>query len=539
MKNFLRSFKTRISKSPKIQSGLLLVLIVWLGAILIGEMVRPYFAKGRAEVARMLTYTLYGDHIAPGASDAKRLNAITEGARYYNVDIWIVNSRGKVLASVNDHSIPLDWELIAKSDEEMSPAVTDITRVKQLFTLKLAGSVPKYLLFYFTGGPNGGVVGIISILLLIIYMVGAGILVTIFYRGATEKFMKEAKSQAGFSLLGAVVSVFIMTLVLYGLSQIITSSMRGSAHADLKLALRNLSDTVKQSVSCANTFKHLDPSVVCTSSNPVPVLLYDAEDKPMTEPLYLDSAPSGNFDPEKDQSLYGAGKFGNWYLRAYCQTTTQNLVIRFAKVKQVQGATVTFANDPLLKRPYNWENSANNPLFGGIDNTICNGAAKPARAYGLIGAQTFFRKITGGGDMNIEGVPSSTRLIKVTSTGANLMTYGSADGDAASEDKADLQAIFNVSDPSNLTSSGYFSIIAGTNPGNVVLFSWIEQPNQRPIKIDGWDDPVSAAGYSPLVYLAAKWRPVFSYDTAAKRFTLALPTYAPAAFAYLVEFYGE
>lgn len=531
-----KNLKERFARSARLQSGLLLLLVFCLGFYYASTLVLPFVSKGRADVVRTIAFMLYGEHIIPGTSDAKRLQAISEGLKQYGIDVWLVSQRGDILASGQPESMPMDWEFVARSDEDMTPTPTTVHGIRQLFTLKLATQVPKYLVFYFTAKNSRGYGITLAALLFALYMIGTGILVMHFYRGAKEKIMREKK---GFSLLGAVVAIFILTLVLYGISQVLTTSLRGSAHADLKLALRSLSDSVKQSVSCSNTFSHFDPAVVCTSSNPVPILLYDTNNNPLTGPLDLTGAPSGNYDPTTGANLYGAGKFGNWYLRAYCETSTNNLVIRFAKVKEIKGATVTFANDPLLKRPFDWGNSASNPLFGSVDNAICNGAARPGRAYGLLGSQTFYRRLTGGGNMNINDVPASTRMIKVSMSAANLQSYGS--GDEASEDKGEMKAIFNVSDPSNLTSSGFYSLIGGTNPGNIVLFTWQDQPNgpMARIRIDGWDNPIGAAAYNPLILLAAKWRPVYDYSPTTRQFSMNLPTYAPAAFAFLVEFYGE
>lgn len=180
-------------------------------------------------------------------------------------------------------------------------------------------------------------------------------------------------NELGFTLLSSTITLFIAGISMVALQSVLTLSLRGSSHADLRMHKNSLADTVKQRVNCTQTFDMtpaFNPKTDCSSSSPRPILLKDSEGNAITSAL-----SKGNFDPRdlnSDKTIDGSGMLGDWYLRAYCEPTNSNLVIRYAKVSNRN--PIEFLKDPLTKRPYDWSDSPSNPLFGSNDRVICSGS---------------------------------------------------------------------------------------------------------------------------------------------------------------------
>lgn len=288
---------------------------------------------------------------------------------FAGLQMWVVDAKGSVLRSSANNALPVPWEKMKLPSEEMDVAVTNYSDrpLEGFTTVRLIKRDPTYLIFHFSDKSQAAVsIGwYVTLLVMWMFLVS---LVGMFFllHWKEKKAVAVLKSEGGFSLVTAIVSIGLVALAMAALQSMLTVSLRGNAHADLRSSLRSLSDSVKMQVDCQKTFEGLDLNAVCNSRTAL--VLKDQRGAPITEPL------RAGMNSPLDPTTKGAGRIGNWHLRAYCDSPNGNLVIRFARVKtEDEGGNATFVPDPLLKRPFDWTNSDINPLFGVSSRQICSG----------------------------------------------------------------------------------------------------------------------------------------------------------------------
>ncbi len=177
--------------------------------------------------------------------------------------------------------------------------------------------------------------------------------------------MKARRPSSGFSLIGAMMAIVVGSIAMLAIQSVLTLSFRGSHHADIRLAIRSLSETISDRVDCGKTMAQItDPATECSASNPKPILLKDSTNNALTGPM---NPVTGVFNPT-DETLVGSGKLGNWQIRAYCQAPGNTLYVRYARTTD----GTSFLKDAFTKRAYNWETSDTNPLFGTADRVLCD-----------------------------------------------------------------------------------------------------------------------------------------------------------------------
>lgn len=183
--------------------------------------------------------------------------------------------------------------------------------------------------------------------------------------------MKALTNQNGFSLLAALISSLIMGIASVGLHSIVTLSIKSTSHVGLRSAVHSLSDSLKLQVDCNKTFEGIDLAKACASGAETPLVLRDSLGKPITGDL---RTPAFSSEGPQAPDLSGAAKFGDFHLRAYCNSADGNLVIRFARPagNNSVGASL-FMADPLNNREMDWSNGKLNPLLGTPDRQICRG----------------------------------------------------------------------------------------------------------------------------------------------------------------------
>lgn len=140
-----------------------------------------------------------------------------------------------------------------------------------------------------------------------------------------------------------------------------------NAHVTLKADEISLRNSLSQLIDCNKTF--LGNSVIvatdCLPAAPKPLLLRDKNNNPITSAL---EPVTGTFNPQ-DATFQGSGKLGDWFLRAYCDSTVGSLVIRVAK----SAGSGAFQVNPLTKQPIDWSNRSGNPSFGTASTLLCSG----------------------------------------------------------------------------------------------------------------------------------------------------------------------
>lgn len=235
------------------------------------------------------------------------------------------------------------------------------------------------------------------------------------------------RTQSGFGLLEAVVALTIVIIGALALQSMLSLSFRGSGHADLRLALRSLSESVREHVDCAKTLAQItNPTLQCNTVSPVALVLKDSSGQPITTPP---RSVVGAFKPI-DETLMGAGSFGKWELRTYCQPPGTTLYVRYAKAIESN----KFARDPMTKRALDWQNSDTNPLFGTVDRALCgNASAKqssPIQRFAIIYA-TFTNAAHGGQKIIVDlkrAVPLTISAVSGSLDGAQISEPFTATG---------------------------------------------------------------------------------------------------------------
>lgn len=234
-------------------------------------------------------------------------------------------------------------------------------------------------------------------------------------------------NRRGFSLIAVLVTGSIVVLIFFFLTQLLSVTARNTKHTDIKLAIASLIDTVRDTTDCAETFRSIDVSTDCRPGAPKPVQLVNKYRNSLTGPV---STAPAIWNPVKGDSMgnfSGSGTIGSWSLRAYCDNVKKTLIVRFAR----NDGKGNFYIDPLLKRPYDWSDSTQNPILGAPDRVFCsdNFASTPSAPpasdcisveVGLgVGTQnssascngmTPPRKITSGGCKIIGGDPTDQDL---------------------------------------------------------------------------------------------------------------------------------
>jgi len=175
-------------------------------------------------------------------------------------------------------------------------------------------------------------------------------------------------------LVGLLVAGTLVGLILMSLTRMLNLGFRGTKHAEVKGDITSLRETLRQMVSCDQTWATgiaegpIDNSTDCANkiasppALPKPIVLRDRNGNAITGPL---REIAGDFDP-KAGKFEGSGTLGQWELRAYCDANVGSLVIRAARPTP-QG----FYADPLTKREYDWGDSPSNPVFGTAASRLC------------------------------------------------------------------------------------------------------------------------------------------------------------------------
>ncbi len=506
-----------------LQFGLFFGFSLLLSLLLFALFARPLVWRTRGEYSLFLASVAQSLRGGPAAFEE-----IIPSMNRFGVESWILDLQGRTLASSHHRPLPLDWDLLEKPDEagKLTMRGTVQGAFDSLYVVRMEGRVPQYLVTYFSRRTTGFRIGFLYVFLLtlwiyVIAVVAAFLLLDLKKR--QPEFNHPKNSQSGFGLVEALIALMIAAISMAAMQTLLTLGFKGNAHTDLRANVRALSDTLKGSVDCVKTFATVTPSVDCVSATLKPLLLKDSNDKQITENLIASSA---TFDP-KDNTTNGAGKLGEWMVRAYCQGGTDAvLFIRYSRWNPQGNA---FFSDPLTHRAYDWQDSPSNPLFGSTDRLLCKGMnSTTVKPYGFLGSRSVYRQLAALGNVQLNGIPPTTRVVKMSMNAANF----SSTSDPLSEDGAFLQATANLV---SSTSTGYYGVIGGTGPANVALFRWQDESFAGLINVDGWTTPTD-----PSVLAASLFRPRFSYDPTTNTFKMEdLPNYVPALYAFLFDFFGE
>lgn len=173
-------------------------------------------------------------------------------------------------------------------------------------------------------------------------------------------------SRSGFTLLGVLITAAICSLLVAGLISIMSLLFRSNKHAQLSSDSTLLRTSLTQLIDCDNTWTANSVSVVSDclpSANPKALLLKTRKNANVTSAL---SPVTGLFNPI-DKTTQGSGTLGDTLLRAYCDSTQNTLVVRYAKF----GSSGGFFQDPLTKRVLDWGNSPSNPVLGQPTSIMC------------------------------------------------------------------------------------------------------------------------------------------------------------------------
>jgi hypothetical protein len=182
--------------------------------------------------------------------------------------------------------------------------------------------------------------------------------------------MKILKNRVGnISLISIVVSSAIGMMVAFGIMKLTSTINRSNKHTELKGDMLLLRQSLADTIDCDQTWTSNSVSTVTdcypSNPNPKPLLLKNRSGGNVTGAL-----SSGTFSPanvESDTTFSGSGAMGEYYLRAYCDTSVNSLVVRIAK----KGGA-DFAEDPLTKRKMNWGNASSNPILGSATRLFCS-----------------------------------------------------------------------------------------------------------------------------------------------------------------------
>lgn len=290
-------------------------------------------------------------------------------------EAWVVDGNGKVISKNEAKPLPLSWEQIKQPSEDSEIASTRLAGkpLESITVVRLIKPSPTFLVFYQSDKGQGTFIIGSYVILLCVWMFWVSLLGMFFvlrWKEKNEPPVPKRSPEAGFSLISAILVLAITAVAMVGLQTMLAISFKGSSHVDFRGQIRSLSDSIKQEVDCDKTFQGINLAATCDSAHAI--TLKDAKGNPITE-----TVQTGNFTGADNTSVNGAGKLGSWQLRAYCDSTDGNLVIRYARVTDAKANPPVFYHDPLNRRPYDFSDSDTNPLFGNASRQICKGPSSP------------------------------------------------------------------------------------------------------------------------------------------------------------------
>lgn len=333
----------------------------------LGTLVRPYGMQSRAMICQFIARSVQAQGAKALQAGNNYLNSLREDLAFLGWEVWITDENGSIISSSLAHSLPMDWSLLPKPIEEFElgwgPAIKAPN--PNVLVMRLVSNPVRFMVFYADYSKNFEGKIMVGALAVFIFIVLLAHLVLTYAMGRLK--FTRLKTQSGFTLLEALVVIVLLSISLFIFLQFMKLSTRSTSHTNVKLAITSLSDTIRNGIDCEQTIAKntFSRPLNCQAGTYKALELYDSRGVRLGTPI---TAVSGAFDPLANSNV-GASQIGNWSVRAYCDSASDSLVVRFARF----GNAGAFYADPLLKRPYDWKDSPDNPLFGTADRQLCKG----------------------------------------------------------------------------------------------------------------------------------------------------------------------
>lgn len=166
--------------------------------------------------------------------------------------------------------------------------------------------------------------------------------------------LKKISSEHGGALLNVMVAVGLGGIVVAGMTQMITNSMKAQKRVSNDVDKSAIKQMLLDVVDCKETLDH------CNGTQPSKVYRH-RKDGPE---LFIKNTGTGS-------------RFGFWTLRANCNGTDDGLIVRAARLKEgksvLSNNKANFQPDPLSNQTYTWTDYQTLLFSDGVE--ICTGHA--------------------------------------------------------------------------------------------------------------------------------------------------------------------
>lgn len=180
----------------------------------------------------------------------------------------------------------------------------------------------------------------------------------------TISMLRSSRSRTGFTLVGVLVAGVLLVIVGLALAQLMKQMGNSTRRLEKRSDLNYLRQTLSELVDCQNTLTGVNTTNDCFPSGATrkALTLKNKDNAAITSAIV---PVVGTFDP-LDSTFQGSGSFGEYELRAYCDTTLQSLVVRVAKKKGTE-----FFVEQSTQMTMDWQNRLQNPILGTTEARLC------------------------------------------------------------------------------------------------------------------------------------------------------------------------